>query len=85
MSKVTIERVTNGWEVEYEDQEIVKANRSGSGKLGVSTYKDPMKEMVFKSTKEVTDFLTKNLDKLCSEDEYSTSFSNALMDDENDD
>lgn len=84
MSKVTIERVTNGWEVEYEDQEIVKANKGGN-KLGSMTYRNPMKEMVFKSTKEVTDFLNKNLDKLCSADEYSTSFSNALMEDESGD
>lgn len=85
MSKVTIERVTNGWEVEYEDQDIAKANRSG-GKLGSpGTYKNPTKEMVFKTTKEVTDFLSKNLDKLCSVDDYSTSFSEALMENGNDD
>jgi hypothetical protein len=81
MSKVSIERVVNGWELEYKDPDIEKENR----KPKAGMYRNPMKEMVFKTSKEVTDFLTKNLDKLCSVEDYSSSFDEALMENENDD
>jgi|WetSurMetagenome_2_1015567.scaffolds.fasta_scaffold04620_5 hypothetical protein len=81
MSKVSIERVVNGWEIEYRDPEIVKENNKPKS----GTYRDPMKEMVFMTTKEVTDFLTKNLEKLCAAEDYETSFSKAVMESEDDD
>ncbi len=84
---VKIEKLTNGYEVEYRDPDIVKSNQARSSKPGSSmpAWRDPNRAMAFTTSKEVTDFLTKNLDKLVTDADYETGFSNALMEDDEDD
>lgn len=83
---VKIEKLTNGYEVEYRDPDIVKANQARSSSKGsMAPWRDPSRAMAFTTSKEVTDFLTKNLDKLVTDASYETGFSNALMEDDNDD
>lgn len=83
---VKIEKLTNGYEVEYRDPDIVKANRAPTPKGGMSKpWRDPSRAMAFTTAKEVADFLSKNLDKMVADADYETSFSNALMEPENDD
>lgn len=84
-SKIGIKKLTNGYALYFRDPEIVKANREPA-KLGKDrTYRDPEREMAFKSAKELTGFLEKNLDKLCVEDDYETSFTKALTESNDDD
>ena len=81
---LTISKIVNGYEIEYEDPEIIAANRKRdmSSKM-MSPWKDPTKEMAFKTVQEVIDFLKDNLEKLEPDDDYNTSFAKAVM--ENDD
>jgi len=72
--KVYIERKQNGYEVEIHDPKIVEQNRDPSSKR---PWRDPKRSYVFKSVKEVLDFLNKNLDKALPMDEYSSSFDKA--------
>ena len=80
-----IEKMSNGYEVEIKDPEIVKKNAKRDTKTGYTPYKDPTKSFVFKTVKEVLDFLEKNLDKALPDDEYETSFDLAMADDDEDD
>lgn len=84
-SKLQIKKLTNGYALYFRDPEIVKNNREPA-KLGKDrVYRDPEREMAFKSAKELTTFLEKNLEKLCSEDNYDTGFTKALMESNDDD
>jgi hypothetical protein len=68
-----IEKMRNGYEVELKDPAIIKKNRDPKQK----GWQDPMVSYVFKTEKEVTDFLTKNLSKLAVDDEFDTAFDDA--------
>lgn len=63
-----ISRFDNGFTVEIKDPAIVKYNnardnsKSGPG-VPYKEYKDPWKSFVFKTDKEVSAFLAKNLNK----------------------
>jgi len=84
-SKISIKKLTNGYSLYFRDPEIVKNNREPA-KLGKDKpYRDPEREMAFKTAKELTAFLEKNLDKLCSEDDFDTGFTKALMESNDDD
>jgi len=81
-----IERLNNGYEVELTDPQIVAANnkRDNSG-TRVGQWRDPKVGYVFKTVKEVTDFLSKNLDKAMPLDEYGSSFDSAVAEASDDD
>lgn len=75
MPCVRIERAANGYTVSADDPKIVAANKKRDNSKGpYEPYQDPSKEYVFKTMKEVTTFLEKNLDKALPADEYSSSF-----------
>lgn len=85
-STLKIKTLTNGYSLYYRDPEIVKANRERDlSSKSSKPYREPEREMAFKSAKELTEFLEKNLDKLCSEDDYETGFTKALMESKDDD
>lgn len=74
-----IERLNNGYEVELTDPAIVAANKKRDNSKGPYTpWRDPKVGYVFKTVKEVTDFLSKNLDKALPLDEYGSSFDDAV-------
>lgn len=80
---IKIERAQNGFEVELEDPEIVKANDESEGR-----YRDPYVCYVFKTKQEVFDFLDKVIDKLDAdeendESEYTSAFDEAAGESEN--
>ena len=68
-----IERLQNGFEVEINDPEIAKQNKSSKG-----SWRGPMVGYVFKDVKEVLAFLEKNLDKAMPGDESESSFDKAV-------
>jgi len=76
---IRIERATNGYEVSVRDPKIVKANekRDYSSK-NPTPYRDPNREYVFKTLKEVLDWLGKHADKALPADEFDSSFDAAL-------
>lgn len=74
---VKIECLTNGYEVEMRDPEIVKANMKGAKGNMPSPYKDPNVGYVFKTVDEVLAFLKTNLEKALPMDEYESSFDDA--------
>ena len=74
---VRIEKLTNGFEVEIKDPEIIKANNKRDSAKGYTPYKEPWRSYAFKTSKEVVDFLTKNLDKAGAGDEFSSAFDEA--------
>lgn len=83
--KIQIKKLTNGYSLYFRDPEIVKNNREPE-KLGkAKPYRDPEREMAFKTAKELTEFLEANLDKMCSDDDYETGFTKALMESKDDD
>ena len=83
---IKIEKLVNGFAVEYRDPDIVKANREpGTPSKNATPWRNPSREMAFKSAKEVAKFLETHLDKLCQADEYDTGFSTALMEGSSDD
>jgi len=74
-----IEKLENGYEVEVADPELQKKNQSSKN------WKDPWKGYAFSTKEEVIKFLEKVLDKLEPEvDDYSTSFSKAIAEDNDD-
>ena len=83
--KIQIKKLTNGYALYFRDPEIVKANRErdSMSKPG-KPYREPEREMAFKTSKELTEFLAKNLDKMCAEDDFETSFTKALTESKND-
>ena len=85
--KIHIKKLTNGYALYFRDPEIVKANRERdySTSKPNKPYREPEREMAFKTSKELTEFLAKNIDKMCAEDDYETSFTKALTESNNDD
>lgn len=84
--KLQIKKLTNGYALYFRDPEIVKANRERDTMSKSSKpYRDPEREMAFKTSKELTEFLAKNIDKMCAEDDYETSFTKAIKESGNDD
>ncbi len=67
-----IEKAVNGYTVCLQDPEIRKSNAKPNSK-----WRDPSREYVFRTVKEVMAFLEKNLDKALVADEYSSSFDTA--------
>jgi len=67
-----IEKAVNGYTVCLQDPKIREANGKANSK-----WKDPNREYVFRTVKEVMTFLEKNLDKALVADEYSSSFDTA--------
>ena len=76
---IRIERAVNGYEVEMTDPKIRAENMKPNTK-----WRDPEVSFVFKTVKEVTDFLVANLDKALPMDEYETSFTKALKEGDDD-
>lgn len=84
--KIHIKKLTNGYALYFRDPEIVKANRErDSTSKSLKPYREPEREMAFKTSKELTEFLAKNIDKMCAEDDFETSFTKALTESDNDD
>ncbi len=71
-STVKIERLANGYEVCFTDPDIVAANAKSM------KYKNPEVELVFKTSDEVLEFLTKNLDNLTPAESFDSAFMKAL-------
>jgi len=83
---IRIKKLTNGYSLYFRDPEIVKANQARDlSTRNNKPYRDPEREMAFKNAKELTTFLNTNLEKLCVAEDYETSFSNAVMESEDDD
>lgn len=70
---LSIRRTGNGYKVTVRDPELVKKNRADKG-----PYMDPNLEFVFKTEKEVTDFVVKALKQLKPEHTFDTAFKKAL-------
>lgn len=71
-STVKIERLANGYEICFTDPDIVAANSKSM------TYKNPKVEFVFKTSDEVIEFLTKNLQKLAPAESFDSAFMKAI-------
>jgi hypothetical protein len=83
---IRIKKLTNGYSLYFRDPEVVKANSSRDLSAKASKpYRNPEREMAFKNVKELTTFLNANLEKMCVAEDYETSFSNAVMESEDDD
>lgn len=72
-----IERAANGWELEISDPTIAAQNKKMKG-----MWKDPKRDFIFKTVKEVTDFLAANLEKAAPMDEYECAFKEASKEDD---
>lgn len=81
---IKIERLSNGWEVEMTDPEIVKQNQKISSNKP-TPWKDPKVSYAFKTKDEVTKFISANLEKAMPMDEYESSFDLAAAEEEGDD
>lgn len=79
-TSLRVEVLTNGYEVEVRDPKIDEENQKSK-----SSYKDPWKSYAFTTPEEVVKFIEKALPTLKpeSDDEYGTSFLQAMEDDEN--
>lgn len=82
---VRIERLKNGYEVEMKDPEIVKANAKPSKGSSFTPYKNPNVGYVFKTVDEVLAFLKANLEKALPEDDFGSSFDEAVSAEGDDD
>ena len=80
-SGIKIEKMVNGYEVCYNDPDIVKANRSPKA----NGWRETEREIAFTSKGDLIKFLEQNLEKLCSADDFETGFTKALMESNNDD
>ena len=80
---VRIERLKNGWEVEYNDPKIQEANRKP--KSVKSVWKDPSVGYAFTDIDALLKFLKEQLPVLSPDDEdgdeYSQNFKAAVEDD----
>lgn len=74
---VKIERLANGFKVEFQDPEIKAANHKAMSKPGTA-WRDPEVEMAFKTADEVMSFLGKHLEKLTASESYDSAFAKAL-------
>lgn len=79
---VKIERLANGYNICCKDPKIVAYNKKRDSepydsKAGRQPYRDPDRTYTFKTLKEVTDWLTANLDKALPPDDYESAFDKA--------
>ena len=78
---VRIEVFDNGYTVEIKDPAIVKENDKTYDSKKAMKYRDPWKTFVFKTEKQVTDFLALNLKKAIKRpttgDDFGTTFDTA--------
>jgi len=77
---VRIERLKNGWEVEYNDPKIQEANRKPK-----SQWKDPSVGYAFTDIDALLKFLKEQLPVLAPEDEegeYAQNFKSAVAEDD---
>lgn len=82
--KIEIERVANGYEVEICDPKIIAQNEKSMAEKYTSAYKDPKVCYVFKTDKEVLDFLSKNIGTALPMGEYDAGFDAAVKEEEDD-
>lgn len=82
--KIEIERVANGYEVEICDPKIMAQNEKSMAEKYSSSYKDPKVCYVFKTEKEVLDFLSKNMSKALPVDAYDAGFDAAMKEEDDD-
>lgn len=75
---VKIERLANGYNICCKDPSIVAYNNKRDAEPYDSRsrkpYKDPDRTYTFKTLKEVTDWLTTNLDKALPPDTFESAF-----------
>lgn len=64
-----IERAENGYEVEVYDEKISARNSKG----GIP-WEEPYRSYLFTSAKDVVRFISENIDKFGTSDEYSVAF-----------
>jgi hypothetical protein len=85
-SRITIERMTNGYTVRVCDPKIEEANRKRDTAKGgdYPRWRDPMREYVFKTIAEATAFVTKVADKALPADDYESAFDAAVDEDDGD-
>lgn len=87
-SFLKVARFDNGYTVEIKDPAIVKYNNARDNSKPnkpYQDYKDPWKTFVFKTDKEVTTFLAKNLKKAivkAKADDFESSFDTACVEDD---
>jgi hypothetical protein len=80
---IRIMRHKNGFEIEMRDPKIDEQNRKAKG----GRWQNPEVSYVFKTFKELQDFLTANLEKALpvpKPDEYATSFAEAATEEDDD-
>lgn len=85
---VMVKRLANGYNITCKDPKIVAANKKRDAKPYDSKdrepYKDPEKTYTFKNLKEVTAWLTANLETALPVESYDSAFetcSAAMIDD----
>lgn len=79
---VMVKRLANGYNITAKDPKIVAANKKRDAepydsKKGREPYRDPEKTYTFKNLKEVTDWLTANLETALPKDTYESAFDKA--------
>lgn len=76
---IRIKRHQNGYTVYITDPAKVKANQERDRKSdgACAPWQDPEVSYAFSTSKEVTDFITENIDKALPVDEYSSTFDKA--------
>lgn len=86
---VMVKRLANGYNITCKDPKIVAANKKRDAepydsKKARAPYRDPEKTYTFKNLKEVTDWLTANLETALPADSYETAFDKcaAMVDDD---
>lgn len=84
-SRITIERMTNGYSVRVCDPKIEEANRKRSAKGNYDIpYRDPYREYAFPTIEKTLAFVGKVAEKALPKDDYESAFDMAVEDDEED-
>jgi hypothetical protein len=81
VSSLRIERAANGYVVTARDPKIEKANQSENHK---GPWRDPEREFIFDTLDKTLAWVKANIDKALPDDDYSSAFDDAAMEDEDD-
>jgi bifunctional DNase/RNase len=76
---VRIKRLANGYTISVDDPKIEAANRKRKDSV---PWVDPTREFVFANVADVLEWLEKNLDKALPDDDFDSSFTAALLEDD---
>lgn len=83
-SRITIERMTNGYSVRVCDPKIEEANRKrDTAKNGdYPRWRDPYREYAFPTIEKALAFVGKVAEKALPKDDYESAFDAAIEDDD---